>query len=149
MFCPECGVEYRPGFTHCTDCDVDLVSAPLTPQAEIRSGLLQIWNRERYQWTDKINGPSLTIFAVSSAILAFLGLGVSIGQEFKQFQLHLYDPAAAGLPFALLWSLCVYWAYKVHGRRALWLLVGFPVAWFEMTFLVLYFAVHVLSGNGP
>jgi len=25
MFCPQCHVEYRPGFTHCTDCDVDLV----------------------------------------------------------------------------------------------------------------------------
>jgi hypothetical protein len=25
MFCPNCGVEYRPGFTHCNDCDVDLV----------------------------------------------------------------------------------------------------------------------------
>jgi hypothetical protein len=26
MFCPQCKVEYRPGFTHCTDCDVDLVA---------------------------------------------------------------------------------------------------------------------------
>lgn len=25
MFCPQCGVEYRPGFTRCSDCDVDLV----------------------------------------------------------------------------------------------------------------------------
>lgn len=25
MFCPKCGDEYRPGFTRCTDCDVDLV----------------------------------------------------------------------------------------------------------------------------
>jgi len=25
MFCPQCKVEYRPGFTHCADCDVDLV----------------------------------------------------------------------------------------------------------------------------
>jgi len=25
MFCPQCHVEYRPGFTRCTDCDVDLV----------------------------------------------------------------------------------------------------------------------------
>jgi len=25
MFCPKCGAEYRAGFTHCSDCDVDLV----------------------------------------------------------------------------------------------------------------------------
>ena len=25
MFCPTCRDEYQPGFTHCTDCDVDLV----------------------------------------------------------------------------------------------------------------------------
>ncbi len=25
MFCPNCGVEYRPGFTRCNDCEVDLV----------------------------------------------------------------------------------------------------------------------------
>lgn len=25
MFCPVCKSEYRPGFTHCADCDVDLV----------------------------------------------------------------------------------------------------------------------------
>jgi hypothetical protein len=26
-FCPNCQVEYRPGFKHCTDCGVDLVDA--------------------------------------------------------------------------------------------------------------------------
>ncbi len=25
MFCASCGDEYQPGFTHCTDCDLDLV----------------------------------------------------------------------------------------------------------------------------
>ena len=25
MFCPQCGAEFRPGFTRCSDCDVDLV----------------------------------------------------------------------------------------------------------------------------
>jgi hypothetical protein len=25
VFCPKCGDEFRPGFTHCADCDVDLV----------------------------------------------------------------------------------------------------------------------------
>ncbi|HTP69102.1 MAG TPA: hypothetical protein VMJ35_09380 [Dongiaceae bacterium] len=28
MYCPKCGTEYRQGFTHCTDCDVDLVWEP-------------------------------------------------------------------------------------------------------------------------
>src|SRR3974390_450706 len=36
MFCPECAVEYRPGFTHCTDCDVDLVSELPQPETDIR-----------------------------------------------------------------------------------------------------------------
>lgn len=27
MFCPQCHAEYRPGFTHCTDCDVPLVAS--------------------------------------------------------------------------------------------------------------------------
>jgi hypothetical protein len=25
MFCPECRAEYRPGFTRCADCEVELV----------------------------------------------------------------------------------------------------------------------------
>ena len=25
MFCPQCKAEYRQGFTHCSDCDIDLV----------------------------------------------------------------------------------------------------------------------------
>ena len=33
MFCPQCRVEYRPGFSHCTDCDLDLVDA-LPQEAE-------------------------------------------------------------------------------------------------------------------
>jgi hypothetical protein len=27
MFCPNCNAEYREGFNHCVDCDVDLVEA--------------------------------------------------------------------------------------------------------------------------
>ncbi len=26
MFCPQCNAEYRPGFTRCADCDVELVN---------------------------------------------------------------------------------------------------------------------------
>ena len=28
MFCPNCGDEFRAGFTRCNDCDVDLVADP-------------------------------------------------------------------------------------------------------------------------
>jgi hypothetical protein len=28
MFCPQCNAEYRPGFTRCSDCGVDLVQDP-------------------------------------------------------------------------------------------------------------------------
>jgi hypothetical protein len=28
MICPQCNAEYRPGFTRCADCDVDLVNEP-------------------------------------------------------------------------------------------------------------------------
>ena len=29
MICPQCGAEYRPGFTQCSDCLVDLVGRPV------------------------------------------------------------------------------------------------------------------------
>lgn len=28
MICPQCNAEYRPGFTRCSDCDVELVNDP-------------------------------------------------------------------------------------------------------------------------
>jgi len=35
MFCPQCNAEYRPGFTRCADCDVELVNEP--PQYALAS----------------------------------------------------------------------------------------------------------------
>ena len=40
MYCPECGTEYRPGFTECSDCRVALVERPPeTPEDHPEPGL--------------------------------------------------------------------------------------------------------------
>jgi len=36
MFCPQCKAEYRPGFTHCVDCQVDLVEELPQTALELR-----------------------------------------------------------------------------------------------------------------
>jgi hypothetical protein len=41
MYCPECGVEYRAGFTECSDCHVQLVEEPPVP-AEPESPNLEL-----------------------------------------------------------------------------------------------------------
>jgi HSP20 family molecular chaperone IbpA len=43
MFCPQCHVEYRPGFLRCSDCDVDLVDAlPSEPERASQANRI-IW----------------------------------------------------------------------------------------------------------
>jgi hypothetical protein len=34
MYCPQCGVEYRDGFTECSDCHVPLSAGTLPPEPE-------------------------------------------------------------------------------------------------------------------
>ena len=51
MFCPQCKSEYCPGFTHCADCDADLVeSLPETDgdsdKALADAGLQEVWKGE-------------------------------------------------------------------------------------------------------
>ena len=43
MFCPECRAEYRPGFTHCADCDVDLVAELHNPESDGRVPSSHVW----------------------------------------------------------------------------------------------------------
>ena len=58
MFCPQCRVEYRPGFTRCSDCDVDLAAElPKEPQSggELMRNQIQAegtpdWDEIRVVW---------------------------------------------------------------------------------------------------
>jgi hypothetical protein len=35
MYCPQCGVEYRDGFTECSDCHVPLLAGTLPPEPAV------------------------------------------------------------------------------------------------------------------
>ena len=53
MFCPRCQAEYRPGFTRCSDCDVELVSELRTeahPPEQQRTEGLPDWLETRSVW---------------------------------------------------------------------------------------------------
>jgi len=47
MFCPECRAEYRSEFTHCSDCDVDLVADLPKPEQDFD------WTELGHVWTGK------------------------------------------------------------------------------------------------
>src|SRR5215212_10340674 len=43
MICPQCGSEYREGFTRCADCDVELVVPPPPPEVEQPVELVKVY----------------------------------------------------------------------------------------------------------
>lgn len=53
MFCPQCKSEYRPGFTHCADCDVDWVESLPEPSgsdtALSDASLREVWTGDDEQ----------------------------------------------------------------------------------------------------
>jgi hypothetical protein len=56
MFCPQCKSEYRPGFTRCADCDLELVDdlpaqaivtqAPVDPEDSDEDPFCSFWKGE-------------------------------------------------------------------------------------------------------
>jgi len=64
MFCPQCDVEYRPGFTECADCNVPLVeeAKPANP-------------KERLEF--------VTVFQTSNEVLVSLAKAILDGENIK------------------------------------------------------------------
>jgi hypothetical protein len=52
MFCPQCKAEYRPGFTRCFDCEVDLVNNPPESHPSIalsEARMKRVWSSEEQE----------------------------------------------------------------------------------------------------
>ena len=64
MFCPNCGDEYRAGFSRCADCDVDLV---LKPPAEAAPP-------EPFEMTTVLETGDQTLVAVAKSVLDSAGI---------------------------------------------------------------------------
>jgi hypothetical protein len=110
MFCPECRAEYRPGFTHCLDCDVDLVhelprldtrvpkpkrlrmsNVPKLPAAFIMltwipAGLLGLWIGEQLPRNAQL---PFYIFVIVAIIYYRLAGAQRLRRKWNQWSKHL------------------------------------------------------------
>jgi hypothetical protein len=100
MFCPECRAEYRPGFTRCSDCDVELVH-------EIPDQDTSVRKPKRDSAT--MFPPKLLAAFISLGWIPAGLLGLFIGQRL---------PRRVQLPFyALMIAAIIY--YRFVGKEAL------------------------------
>ena len=78
MFCPECRVEHRPGFTRCADCDVDLVQELPVELSGTEKKLQRTWiGRTERPTQDSIEWfrtKSLTKSALTFGLHQFIGM---------------------------------------------------------------------------
>jgi len=83
MICPKCGVEYRPGFTQCSDCMIALVDYPKKPKPR--------WSRPAELVTVLLCADAGRI-ALAKSILQSAGIQFVVRNEAAQ---NLYGMASA------------------------------------------------------
>jgi hypothetical protein len=86
MYCPECEVEYRPGFTECADCHVPLVDA-LPPPAEVPNPDLEL---VRVLEGNSSIAEAVAKMALEQAGIPFYVEGEEIGVAMQAIDPHLY-----------------------------------------------------------
>lgn len=104
MFCPQCHVEYRPGFTRCSDCDVDLVhELPLarTESFESRQDTSSGENEED-PFCSFWKGDDARLHAELCSVLDEAGIPhKTVRRQDHLFNLNNYPAFQIGVPFSL------------------------------------------------
>jgi len=93
MYCPKCKAEYRPGFTRCSDCDVDLVEAlsPGESASQLTEGSLGTIKRV---WSGKNEERCVTLCERLKAA----GIPFKVDQRRRQYLLRVDEHYVIGVP---------------------------------------------------
>ncbi len=85
-FCPECRDEYRPGFTHCVDCGVELVEflSELTETEDLGEPPVVVYETSDYFEADVLRSK-----------LEFYGIPAALSGELAQR--GIYNPMSLNL----------------------------------------------------
>jgi hypothetical protein len=136
MFCPQCQAEYRPGFTHCSDCEVELVECiPERPVPQKADQLTSLFIFAMHQF----------IAMCGSGFVALL-FGTSVYDEIYDWlhwhpSFHYYQWVLSGTPYYPLQiavGLYIGWAlYRRFQHRAMfyvWILPFVILCYAILTF---------------
>lgn len=100
MFCPHCESEYREGITHCSDCDVALVSE-LRPEIEHLGNLLPLVEEKSPELVaellDRLEKAEVPYVIEAGTALAMLGNDEIVLDEPQPWEARVWVPAAFGV----------------------------------------------------
>ena len=101
MFCPNCKAEYRPGFTHCVDCDVDLVHELPKTAIELR-GEAEPGDPNEDPFCSFWKGEDPRVHAELCGVLDEAGIPHNtVFRRDHLFNLKNYPAYEVGVPFSL------------------------------------------------